>query len=98
MTKQEFIEAVLEKSKVELSKKDATTLVETVFDVATATIKKDKKFAFPGFGTFTVRERKARTGRNPQTQQAIKIAASKSVGFKPATSLKAELNPKKKAK
>ena len=53
-----------------------------------ARIKKEKRFAYPGFGTFTVRARKARTGRNPQTGEAIKIKASKTVGFKPAPTLK----------
>jgi DNA-binding protein HU-beta len=55
------------------------------------TIKKDKRFSYPGFGTWTVRKRKARTGRNPQTGETIKIAASKTVGFKPSTQLKGKL-------
>jgi len=45
----------------------------------------------PGFGTFTVRSRKARTGRNPKTNEPLKIKASKTVGFKPAPTLKASL-------
>ena len=51
-----------------------------------------------GFGTFKVAERAARKGRNPQTGEAVKIAASKTVKFKPATSLKAGLNKKRGAK
>ncbi len=99
MTKQEFIDAVLKAAKTEVSKKDGTAIVEAVFDTAIAAIKgKDKRFAYPGFGTFTVRERKKREGRNPKTGEKIAIPASKSIGFKPAASLKAEMNPKKKAK
>ena len=54
-------------------------------------IKKDKRFTYPGFGTFTVRNRKARKGRNPQTGEEIKINASMTVGFKPAPTLKNSL-------
>ena len=54
-------------------------------------IKKEKRFAYPSFGTFTVRTRKARKGRNPQTGEEIKIKASKTVGFKPAPTLKNSL-------
>jgi nucleoid DNA-binding protein len=46
----------------------------------------------PGFGTFEVRERAARSGRNPQTGEAMEIAASRSAGFKPASALKQSLN------
>ena len=54
-------------------------------------LKKEKRFAYPSFGTFTVRSRKARKGRNPQTGEEIKIKASKTVGFKPAPTLKSSL-------
>ena len=49
------------------------------------------RFSYPGFGTFTVRERKARTGRNPRTGEAIKIPKSKTVAFKAAPGLKGDL-------
>jgi len=51
-------------------------------------IRKDKRLALSGFGTFTVRKRKARTGRNPRTGEEITIGASKTVGFKAAPALK----------
>ncbi|MBI1822553.1 MAG: HU family DNA-binding protein [Nitrospirae bacterium] len=54
-------------------------------------IKKNGRFSFPGFGTFTVRARAARKGRNPQTGETIKIKASKSIKFKAAPSLKRSL-------
>ena len=51
-------------------------------------IRKDKRFSLPGFGTFTVKRRAGRVGRNPQTGAEIKIAPTKTVGFKPAPELK----------
>ena len=93
MTKSELINSVWNHKslKSEVTKKAVTEVVDCCFDVMGKTIKKEKRFAYPGFGTWTVRKRKARTGRNPQTGEAIKIAASKTVGFKPATQLKSTL-------
>ncbi|HMC34511.1 MAG TPA: HU family DNA-binding protein, partial [Myxococcales bacterium] len=54
-------------------------------------VKKDGRFTYPGFGTWTIRSRKARRGRNPQTGEEIKIKASRTVGFKPAKELKSGL-------
>jgi DNA-binding protein HU-beta len=54
-------------------------------------VKKEKKVQIIGFGTFEVKKRAARQGRNPKTGEAMKIAASKSVGFKPSSVLKASL-------
>ncbi|GMA65800.1 HU family DNA-binding protein (plasmid) [Alicyclobacillus fastidiosus] len=68
MNKQELINKIAEKAG--LTKKDTETLVNGLFDV-------DEKVQIPGFGTFEVRERAARTGHNPQTGEAIEIAASK---------------------
>ena len=65
--------------------------VDSLFATISKTIKKDGRFSYPGFGTWTVRQRKARMGRNPQTGAEIKIKASKTVGFKPAKELKADL-------
>ena len=91
MTKAELIDAVLKEAKVDITKKAATELVDAVFSQLKKAVKKDKKFSYPDFGTFTVKSRKARTGRNPQTGEEIKIKASKTVGFKPAPSLKNSL-------
>ena len=90
MTKAELIEKIQE-SRTDLSRKAVSTLVDTLFDEITRAIKKDKRFSLPGFGTFTVKKRKGRTGRNPQTGAEIKIAPSKTVGFKPAPALKKSL-------
>lgn len=88
MTKSELIEAVAKQSGGALTKKAAGALVETVFDTVGSAVKKNGKFAYPGFGTFTVRARKARIGRNPQTGETIKIKASKLVAFRAAPMLK----------
>jgi len=89
MTKAEFIDAVQKAVKgIDLSKKETEEVVNCVFDVLAKAIKKDKRFAYPGFGTFSVRNRRARTGRNPRTGEPIKIKASKTVAFKPAPKFK----------
>lgn len=90
MTKAELIDKVHEISGGEGTKKQTAAIVEATFTAVAAAIK-DGRFAFPGFGTFSVRERKAREGRNPRTKKTIKIAASKSVGFKAAPKLKESL-------
>ena len=91
MTKAQLIEAVAAKAEGQLTKKAAAELVDAVFSTVTTTIRKEKRFSYPGFGTFTVRARKARKGRNPQTGEMITIKASKTVGFRPAKELKDNL-------
>jgi len=92
MTKAEFVDAIQKAAKGStLSKRETEDLIDSIFDVLSKSIKKDKRFAYPGFGTFTVRTRKARTGRNPRTGDTIKIKASKTVSFKPAPKLKGML-------
>ena len=86
MTKGELIDAVAKSAKV--SKLVAGVAVDATFDSIAKAIRKSKRFQVPGFGTFTVRSRKARKGRNPQTGAVINIKASRSVGFKPAPVLK----------
>jgi len=90
MTKAELLEAIAKKNP-ELTKKQVGEVVEAVFDTVGAVVKKKGKFSYAGFGTFEVRKRSARTGRNPQTGEQIKIKASKTVGFKPAKALKDRL-------
>lgn len=86
MNKAEIIDMVA--GEHELSKVKAKEIVEQVFGVIGATLKKEGRFAFADLGTFTVTERAARKGRNPATGEALKIKASKSVRFKPAPALK----------
>ena len=92
MTKDELIVAVMKSCKGDdLSKRLTADIIDSTFSVIGKSIKKDQRFAYPGFGTFTVRNRKARKGRNPQTGATIKIKASKTVGFKPSPTLKKSL-------
>ncbi len=89
MTKAELVDAVAKSANI--SKIAAGVAVDATFDNIGKAIKKAKRFQVPGFGTFTVRSRKARKGRNPQTGAVINIKASRSVGFKPAPVLKKAL-------
>lgn len=91
MTKAELIEKLQKNSGKEMSKKALGEVVDEVFDLISKSVKKDKRFAYPGFGTFTLRKRAARVGRNPRTGEEIKIGASKSVSFKPAPNFKSSL-------
>jgi DNA-binding protein HU-beta len=89
MTKAELINEVLKtKGLPEMSKKATGEVVDAVFMTLSKAIKKEHRFVYPGFGTFSVRKRKARMGRNPRTGEKIKIAATKTVTFKPAPQFK----------
>ena len=91
MTKAELIDKLHATLDGQASKRLVAELVDGVFEHTASAIRKDGRFAFPGFGTFVVRRRKARNGRNPQTGEKIKIKASKTVGFRPARVLKEKL-------
>jgi DNA-binding protein HU-beta len=86
MTKGDLIDAVAKGAKI--SKRAAEEAMDATFEGISRAIKKSKRFQVPGFGTFTLRSRKARKGRNPQTGDVINIKASRTVGFKPAPTLK----------
>jgi DNA-binding protein HU-beta len=86
MTKAELIDAVAANARI--SKLTAGEAIDATFDSIAKAIKKSKRFHVPGFGTFTVRSRKARKGRNPQTGATITIRASRTIGFKAAPVLK----------
>jgi len=73
------------------SKADAGRALEAVLECITKGVKKDEKVAIAGFGTFAKKKRAARMGINPMTKEPIKIAASKTCGFKPAAALKGSL-------
>jgi DNA-binding protein HU-beta len=90
MNKGELIEAVA--AAADLSKSDATKAVEAVVDSITRTLRKGDQVAIVGFGTFTVKDRAARTGRNPKTGESIAIPASRVPGFKAGKGLKDAVN------
>ena len=86
MNKMELVAAVA--AKANLSKKDAEAAVSATIDAVKDALKAGDKVALVGFGTFEVRERAARMGKNPQTGAAIEIAASKVPAFKAGKALK----------
>ena len=86
MTKTDLIAAVAAKSG--LTKKDAEKAVSAVLETVTETLVSGEKVALVGFGTFEVRERAAREGKNPATGEVISIAASKVPAFKAGKALK----------
>lgn len=86
MNKSELVAAMAENAS--LSKKDAEAALNAFTDVVAEALKKGDKITLVGFGTFEVRERAAREGRNPQTGATIKIAASKIPAFKAGKALK----------
>lgn len=93
MTKRDLVEKLVElHRKREISKAAAEDVVESLFHHLAHALRRTTRFSYPGFGTFVVRKRKERTGRNPQTGAAIKIRASKTVAFRPSSDLKAKLN------
>jgi DNA-binding protein HU-beta len=92
MTKAELVEKVAQTLKHrDLSKAAINEISDAIFESLAKGIKKDKRFTYPGFGTYTVRTRKARKGRNPQTGAVINIPASKTIGFRPSPDLKRSL-------
>ncbi|MBL8111460.1 MAG: HU family DNA-binding protein [Acidobacteria bacterium] len=92
--KAELVDAIANDAGV--AKKDAGAALEAVIDFIQANLKKGERVAIPGLGVFSVSDRKARTGINPQTKAKIKIAASKVAKFKAGKDLKDLLNKKKK--
>jgi len=91
MNKAELIESVQKELGKDASKRAAEDAVAAVLASISKGIKKDKKVQLIGFGTFSVKKRAARMGRNPKTGESMKIKASKSVGFKCSSNLKESL-------
>jgi len=93
MTKSELIDKVLAKIGTDkLTKKLTEEVIEATFGEIKEGLLNEARFSYPSFGTFTVKERAERKGRNPQTGEAISIPASKTVSFKPAPKLKEGLS------
>ncbi len=86
MNKTELVEAVADHA--EMSKVQASRAVDGFLEAVTESLRKEEDVALIGFGTFTVRERAARAGRNPQTGETIQIAAAKIPAFKAGKALK----------
>lgn len=86
MNKNELVALVAEKA--EISKKDAEAAVKAVTEAITEALAEGDKVALVGFGTFSVKERAARTGINPRTKETVEIPAAKVPAFKAGAALK----------
>ncbi len=90
MNKAELIDVVA--GAADISKSSAARAIDAVTDAITEALKKDDQVTLVGFGTFLVRARAARSGRNPRTGETIDIKAARAPGFKPGKALKDALN------
>lgn len=90
MTKAELVEFIAENA--DLTKADAARALEAVIEGVTEGLKKSGKVTLVGFGTFSAKKREAHMGRNPQTGEAVQIAARTVPGFKAGNKLKEALN------
>ena len=94
MTKAEMIDQIAKEAGI--SKTQSKAAIDSFIGMCSKEVKGGRSFRVSGLGTFSLKKNKARKGRNPQTGEVIKIKASKSMGFKPSSQIKALLNPKKK--
>ena len=90
MTKAELVEEVAKNSN--LTKKDAEVIVQTVLDSIIDSLKEGRKVELRGFGSFRLRQRSSRTGRNPKTGEKVKVPAKRIPYFKPGKELKDLIN------
>ena len=90
MNKAELIDQMA--ASADISKASATRALDAMLDAVTDSLKQSEQVVLVGFGTFSVKERAARTGRNPQTGAPIQISAAKIPAFKPGKALKDSLN------
>ena len=90
MNKGELVDAVAQSTGE--SRRTVQNVLDTTIDAIQKAVKKDERVSLPGFGTFERRQRSARTGRNPQTGEEIKIKASKVPAFKPGAGFKDFVN------
>jgi integration host factor beta subunit len=95
MKKADLVDAIA--GKVSVPKAQVQQMVEDVFELISDALTKGEKIDLRGFGTFSVRDSAARTGRNPQTGAAIEIPARRVPGFKPGKELKDRVNAQKSA-
>ena len=90
MNKKELIEAI--SKEVDLPKTKVEAVMTSMLDTIKKEVKKENKVALPGFGSFEIKNNKARNGINPATKEAIQIKASKSAKFKVSKTFKDSLN------
>ncbi len=91
MTKADIVEQIYEK--VGFSKKEATEVVESIFEIMKTRLEKGEKVKISGFGNFAINEKQPRKGRNPKTGETIMISGRRVLSFKSSPVLKKALNP-----
>ena len=89
MTKQQLIEKVA--AKTELKKAEVEVAIDSVLDLVAEALRSNERVDLRGFGSFVVKERKERQGRNPRTGETITIAAKRDASFRPSKELTDEL-------
>lgn len=90
MTKADIVETIYEK--VGLSKRESARIVDMLFDIIKGKLENGENVKISGFGTFAVRNKNARRGRNPQTGEEITISARRVLSFKPSNVLRKLIN------
>jgi len=90
MTKADIVETIYEK--VGLSKRESARIVDMIFDIIKGELENGENVKVSGFGSFTVRDKNARRGRNPQTGEEITISARRVLSFKPSNVLRNLIN------
>jgi integration host factor subunit alpha len=91
MTKADIVERIYEK--VGFSKKEATDVVESIFEIIKGRLEQSEKVKISGFGNFVINAKRPRKGRNPQTGEEITITGRRVLSFKPSPVLKKAINP-----
>jgi integration host factor subunit alpha len=91
MTKADIVERIYEK--VGFSKKEATDVVESIFEIIKGRLEQSEKVKISGFGNFVINVKRPRKGRNPQTGEEITITGRRVLSFKPSPVLKKAINP-----
>jgi integration host factor subunit alpha len=91
MTKADIVERIYEK--VGFSKKEATDVVESIFEIIKGHLEQGEKIKISGFGNFILNTKRPRKGRNPQTGEEIVISGRRVLSFKPSPVLKKAINP-----
>ncbi len=90
MTKADIVDTVYQK--VGFSKRESAEIVETVFEIMKATLERSENIKISGFGSFVIRQKRTRRGRNPQTGREMEITPRKVLTFKPSMVLRKQLN------
>jgi DNA-binding protein HU-beta len=92
MTKAELVERIQSENAGRMSRRNVSRLIDSIFDEIGRAVIESGRFTYPGFGTFVIRKRRARAGRNPRTLLPMTIAATTTIGFRPSPEFKRNLD------